>query len=102
MLDTSNYCSDGRQSQLLPRKAFYVKGCTIERMYDTYAIEELNLQQLADRRHYIGEQDRRATKAMRERVVEYYRDGKSITELAKESNLSRVTIYAWLKEFGLK
>ena len=71
-------------------------------MYDTYAIEELNLKQLADRRRSISEQERKAIKVMRNRIVENYQDGKTITELAKESELSRVTIYAWLKQLDAK
>jgi DNA invertase Pin-like site-specific DNA recombinase len=67
-------------------------------MFDTYAIEDWSLDQLAARKDQLEKMQTQTHKVMRRKIAEHYELGEPITTISKKSGLSRVTIYAWLKE----
>jgi len=62
--------------------------------YENYA--EMSVQQLGDTREYAINRLELVTEALQQKVKDEYTKGTSITKIAKQSNVTRATIYAWL------
>ena len=65
---------------------------------DSYNIQEMSTQQLADLRAWQTERLEAVTRELRSRVEAEYQDNKNIMSIAKKAGVTRRTVYAWVKE----
>ena len=67
-------------------------------MRDSYDIEEMTTQQLADLRAWQLQRLEVLTEAIKRRVQDEYQQNDNIMSIAKKAGVTRRTVYAWVKE----
>tara|TARA_R110002096_G_C14095728_1_gene678246 strand:- start:22 stop:222 length:201 start_codon:yes stop_codon:yes gene_type:complete len=65
---------------------------------DYYDYENMPLEQLADIRDHALNRVQIVTEALKKAVREEQRKGTGIKKIARQSGVTRATIYAWLSE----